>query len=195
MVLMIVGLVLFLGVHSLPMAPGLHDSLRNRLGAAGYRIAFSIVSLAGVVAIVRGYVLWKYVEGAPFLYVPPAGLRHLMLLLMLLSFILLGAMYGRSHIRKWVKHPMLTGVKTWAFAHLLVNGNLASVVLFGAFLAWAVIDRISVKRRERAGLLVPASFTPRLRDDIVAVAVGVILYVLFVWKLHLWLIGVSPIAM
>ena len=91
MVLMIVGLVLFLGAHSLPMAPRLHDSLRDRVGATGYRIAFSIVSFVGIVATVRGYVLWKFVEGAPTLSVPPASLRHLALLLMLIAFILLFA--------------------------------------------------------------------------------------------------------
>ncbi|GAB5375283.1 MAG: NnrU family protein [Acuticoccus sp.] len=195
MLMMIVGLVLFLGAHSVPIVPGLKDALLARVGPRVYRIAFSIASIVGVVAIVRGYVLWKYVEGAPWLYVPPIGLRHLTLALMAISFVLFAASHGKSHIRKWAKHPMLAGVKLWAFAHLLANGNLASVVLFGAFLAWAVLGRISAKRRERAGLLVPPDFTPTVRSDVIAVVAGLILYVLFVWKLHLWLIGVSPVAM
>lgn len=195
MLVMLIGLVAFLGVHSLPMAPSLRGRLQARLGDNGYRIAFTVVSLIGIVLIARGFVIWKYTEGSPILYVPPAWLSHVALLLMVFSFISLAAMYGTSHIRKALKHPMLVGVKIWALAHLLANGALADVVLFGALLAWAVADRISAKRRERAGLLVRPDFTPTLKGDLIAVGVGVIVYVLFVWKVHLWLIGVSPLAM
>lgn len=195
MLVMLAGLVLFLGAHSLPMAPALRAGLQARLGTTAYRIGFTFVSVLGIILIARGFVTWKYVDGAPLLYVPPTGLRHFALLLMLLSFISLAAMYGTSHIRKVLKHPMLVGVKLWAVAHLMANGDLADVVLFGAILAWAVADRISVKRRERAGTLKRPDFVPTVKGDIVAVAAGVIVYVLFVWKVHLWLIGVSPLAM
>lgn len=195
MLLMIAGLVLFIASHLLPAATGLRVGLKARLGEGPYKIAFSIVSLIAIIAIAYGFGIWKYQEGAAILYVPPVFLRHIALLLMLFAFILLAAMYGESHIRKAVKHPMLTAVKTWALAHLLANGDAAGVTLFGSLLVWAVVDRILVKRRERAGLLPPLTFEPKWRADIVAVAVGIIVYVLFVWKVHLWLIGVSPIAL
>jgi len=194
MLLMIAGLVLFLGAHSVPIVPGLRGALEARLGDKIYRLVFTFVSVLGFIAIVWGFGAWKYREGSALLYVPPTGMAHLALLLMAISFILLAAANGKSHIRKWAKHPMLAGVKIWAVAHLLVNGQVADVVLFGAFLAWAVLDRISVKRRERAGLLAPAAFEPTLKGDLIAVGGGLVVYVLFVWKLHLWLIGVSPLA-
>ena len=195
MLLMIAGLVLFIASHLLPSATGLRDELKARFGEGAYKIAFSLVSVVAIIAIAYGFGIWKYQVGAAILYVPPTFLRHIALLLMLIAFILLAAMYGESHIRKAVKHPMLTGVKTWALAHLLANGDAAGVTLFGSLLAWAVVDRILVKRRERAGLVQPLTYTPKWGADVAAVAVGTIVYVLFVWKVHLWLIGVSPIAL
>jgi len=195
MLLLILGLVLFLGLHSFKIVAPVHDGLTRILGETGYKILYSIGSLIGLIAIAEGYKAWKYVDGAPILYTPPTWLAHIALLLMLIAFVVLPAAYMNGYIRKTLKHPMLVAVKLWAFAHLLANGDAASVVLFGAFLAWAVVDRISVKKRERAGLAAPAAFTPRISADIGAVAIGLIVYVLFVWKVHLWLIGVSPIAM
>ncbi|MEM8663655.1 MAG: NnrU family protein [Pseudomonadota bacterium] len=195
MLLMILGLVLFLGVHSLPIASGVRVRIKDSIGDIPYRIVFSLVSLGGLIAIAEGFKAWKYQEGSAFLYIPPPALSHVALLLMLFSFIALASMYGKSHIKKVLKHPMLVAIKIWALAHLLANGDAASVTLFGAFLVWAVVDRISVKRRERAGMATPVSFEPRVRDDIIALAVGIIVYVLFVWKVHLWLIGVAPVAM
>ncbi|RAH99517.1 NnrU family protein [Acuticoccus sediminis] len=194
MVLMLVGLVLFLGAHSLKIVPSAGAPLRQALGETAYKISYSIVSLIGLILLARGYSAW-WAEGPPILYVPPAGMSHLALLLMLLAFIVLPAAYLPGHIRKTLKHPMLVAVKTWAVAHLLVNGDLPSVILFGAFLAWAVLDRISLKKRERAGLYTPPVFTPRWQADVTAVVIGLVVYGLFVWKLHLWLIGVSPLAM
>ncbi|MEM0908582.1 MAG: NnrU family protein [Pseudomonadota bacterium] len=193
--LMLLGLLIFLGSHSLPMAVGLHKRLKAIGGDIAYRIVYSVVSLGGLILIAEGYKAWRYVDGAPFLYFPPPFLSHIALLLMAFSFILFVATYGKSHIKKVVKHPMLAAVKIWAFAHLLANGDAAGVVLFGSFLAWAVVDRISVKRRERAGVLAPADFQPTFRDDAIAVTVGLVVYVLFVWHVHMWLIGVSPIVM
>jgi len=196
MPLMVAGLALFLGLHSLPVVQSLRTGIVRAVGDTPYRIVFSILSLVGLILIAEGYKAWKYeAPGSAILYVPPTWLAHIALLLNLFAFVSVAATYGKSHIKKAVKHPMILGVKIWAFAHLLSNGDLASVVLFGGFLAWGVIDRISVKRRERAGLIAPRAFEPRWRDDAIAVTIGVGVYVLFVWKLHLWLIGVSPLPM
>jgi uncharacterized membrane protein len=194
MALMIAGLVLFLGLHSLLVVMPLRRAIVGAVGETAYRIVYSVGALAGLVMIARGYSAWR-LAGAPQLYDPPVWLSHISLLLMWFAFVSLAAMYGRSHIKWRLRHPMITAVKIWAFAHLLANGDAASAVLFGAFLAWGVVDRISVKRRERAGLIAPRAFEPRARDDVIAVVVGSILYALFVWKFHLWLIGVSPVAM
>ncbi|MEM9223726.1 MAG: NnrU family protein [Pseudomonadota bacterium] len=195
MPLMFFGLALFFGTHSLPMASRLRAAIKRLVGEIPYRIVFSLVALGGMIAIAEGFKAWKYQTGSAFLYFPTPTLRHIALLLMAFSFVALAAMYGKSHIRKVLKHPMLVAIKFWALAHLLANGDVAGVTLFGAFLVWAVVDRISVKRRERAGLAAPLDFEPRIRDDIIAVTIGLSVYVLFVWKVHLWLIGVSPIAM
>ena len=190
------GLALFFGLHSLPIVQTLRSKLHDMAGDIPYRIIFSVLSLAGLILISNGYTAWKYeAPGSPILWVSPTWLVHIALLLNLFAFVSIAATYGKSHIKKAVKHPMILSVKIWAFAHLLSNGDLASLVLFGAFLAWGVVDRISVKKRERAGLIAPTAFEPRWRDDAIAVTVGVTVYVLFVWKLHLWLMGVSPVAM
>lgn len=193
MALMLAGFVLFFGAHSLQILRPVRDGIVGAIGSGPYRGLYSIVSLVGLVLVVRGYNAWQ--PQAAVLYVPPAGLSHLSLLLMLLAFVILPAAYAPGHIKKTLKHPMLVAVKTWAVAHLLVNGDAASVTLFGTFLAWAVVDRISVKRRERAGLTAPAAFVPSWRADAFAVVIGLIVYALFVWKLHFWLIGVSPLSM
>ncbi len=194
MLLMFVGLILFLGAHSLKIVSPVRARLVGTLGEGGYKGAYSVISLIGLILLARGYNAW-WAEGPPILYVPPAGLAHLSLLLMAFAFVALAATYLPGHIKRILKHPMLVAVKTWAFAHLLVNGDAPSVILFGAFLAWAVIDRISVKKRERAGEIAPAAFEPRWQADVAAVVIGLVVYGLFVWKLHLWLIGVSPLAM
>jgi uncharacterized membrane protein len=194
MALMILGLVLFLGVHSVKIVPGGHDAAVRTLGAGPFKLVYSFVAVAGLLLVVVGYGAWR-AAGPAVLYQPPLWAAHVTLALMLVAFVLFAATYGKSHIRRAVRHPMLLGLKVWAFAHLLANGDAASVTLFAAVLAWAVVDRISVKRRERAGEIAPRAFVPSFRDDAIAVIVGAILYALFVWKLHLWLIGVSPIVM
>jgi uncharacterized membrane protein len=194
MPLLVAGLALFVGLHSLPMVQSMRSGLVRTVGDAPYRIIFSVLSLVGLILIAEGYKAWKYeAPGSTILWVSPTWLVHIAVLLNLFAFIFVAATYGKSHIKKAVKHPMILGVKIWAFAHLLSNGDVASLVLFGGFLGWGVVDRISVKRREKAGLIAPRAFEPRWRDDVIAVTVGVVVYVLFVWKLHLWLIGVSPL--
>lgn len=195
MLVMFAGLALFLGMHSMQILAPVRAGIIGAIGEIPYKIGYSILSLIGLILISNGFVAWKYQEGSAILYLPPVFLSHIALLLMLIAFVIFPAAYLPGYIKKVVKHPMITAVKIWAFAHLLANGDAASVVLFGAFLAWAVVDRISVKRRERAGLTSSVVAEPKAWADAAAVVIGVGVYVLFVWKLHLWLIGVPPIVM
>ncbi|MEM8550859.1 MAG: NnrU family protein [Pseudomonadota bacterium] len=194
MLLMFGGLAVFLGLHSFQIAAPVRSAVIGRVGRIAYQILYSLGSLAGLVMISDGYVAWKYQQGSTILFVPPVWLTHVAVLLMAVSFVLVAATYLPGYIKWFVRHPMILGVKLWAFAHLLANGDAASVVLFGAFLIWGVADRISVKRREAAGLIEPRAFKPNALFDAAAVTVGIGVYVLFVWRLHLWLIGVPPVA-
>lgn len=188
MLMLVAGLVLFLGVHCLPMFSERRAALQGKLGAMGYRGMFSLVSAVGFVLIVYGYgQAWD--EGPIFIYEPPYWLRHVTMLFMIPVFIFLVAAYVPCRIKKALKHPMLVAIKLWAFAHLLANGDLASVLLFGSFLVWAVADRISVKRRTAADAQSVVS-VPGRYSDIFVILVGLGLYALFAWKLHELLIGV-----
>jgi uncharacterized membrane protein len=188
MLLLVLGLVLFLGAHTLPILRDRRAGLIDRLGQGGYRGLFTALSLAGLVLIVWGYGAARS-EGALVLWDPPRWTRHLAATLMIPVFILLAVPRRPGYIRALVKHPMLLAVKIWATAHLVANGTLPDLLLFGGFLAWAVVDRISVKRRGEPNP--PPS--PWTRGDTVAVLAGLVLYGAFVWRLHLWLIGVSPV--
>lgn len=190
MTLLILGLLLFLGAHSISIV---NDPWRNRmqarLGEIGWKGAYSLISIAGFVLIVHGYAAARL--DPVVLYTPPTALRHVAMLLLVPVFPLLLSTYLPGRIKAAVKHPMLVATKLWAFAHLLSNGNLADVVLFGGFLAWAVADRISLKRRNPRPLhTAPAGKA----NDMIAVVGGLALYVGFVMWLHMWLIGVSPIG-
>lgn len=193
MFLLILGLVLFLGLHLLPVFSGIKAALQQKLGAGAYRGLFSFLSLAGLVLIVVGYGEARS-EGPAVLYDPPFFLRHLMMLLMLPVFILFVASGAPGHIKKIVKHPQILAVKIWAFSHLLANGELPSVLLFGSFLAWGVVGRISMKKRDRlSGATAQPASEARVAADLISVAGGLVIYGLFVWKLHTWLIGVPVI--
>ena len=194
MTVLIVGLILFLGVHLLPASPELRASFVERLGAKTYKAVFSILSLIGLVVIVLGYHKMQLHPGKnPVLWDPPVWTRHIALALMLPAMILLVAANFRSHIRTAVRHPMLLAIKLWALAHLLANGDLASLLLFGSFLAYAIYDRISVKSRGALGPLGDAQPDGYL-GDMNAVVVGVALYAALLMGGHQWLIGVAPIA-
>lgn len=188
MFLLIVGLVLFLGIHSVRIvAPAWRDAQRARLGANAWKSLYSLISLAGFVLIVWGYArAWP---SAPILYEPPVWMKHVAAAVMLPALISLMAFgFPAGRLKPALKHPMLVAIKLWAVAHLLANGDLASVVLFGSFLVWAILDRIAVKRLgDRIAEPGPAKW------DIAAVAAGTAVYALFVWKLHFWLFGVSPL--
>ncbi|MDQ4060491.1 MAG: NnrU family protein [Pseudomonadota bacterium] len=188
MAILLVGLVLFLGAHLLPTFPEPRARLRGRLGEGPYRGLFSLVSLVGFALIVWGY------SRAPFVgvWTPPVWTRHLALLLMIPAMILLVATYAPpGRIKAAVRHPMLAAVKIWAFAHLLANGDLASILLFGAFLAYAVYDRISVKHREARGEVTVRGGPAR--NDVYAVLGGLALYAVFAVWLHPLLIGVPAL--
>jgi uncharacterized membrane protein len=189
---LILGLMLFLGVHSVSIvAPEGRNRMAQRLGAAGWQGLYSLIAAAGLFLIIWGY---GQARLAPVvLYTPPTAFRHVAALLMLPVFVLLLAPYLPGRIKAMARHPMLLAVKLWALAHLLANGTLADVLLFGGFLVWAVIDRVSVKRREQAGLLRQAPALPASgANDVMALIGGLALYVVFVLWAHAWLIGVRP---
>lgn len=191
MVMLIIGLAIFFAAHSLPMMVDRRSALHARFGEKGYKLAFSIVSLVGFILLVIGYGEARWTSSV--LWDPPVCTRHLAALLMLIAFILLAAAYvPAGKIKGRVKHPMVASIKIWAFAHLLANGTMADLLLFGSFLAYAVITRISLKRREVAGLIsIPSG---PIRNDMIALVVGVVAYVIFVAKLHVILIGVAPFS-
>ena len=184
------GLLLFFAVHSSSIvAPHWRDRMALRLGMNAWRGAYSLLSLASLLLIVHGFALAR---AAPVIWYTPAAWGHAAArLLMLPVFPLLLAAYFPGRIRTAVRHPMLVAIKLWALAHLLANGNAADVVLFGGFLAWAVIDRISLKRRTPR----PAPAVPASRwNDALVIALGLTLYVWFARWVHLQLFGVSPLV-
>lgn len=186
---LVLGLALFLGVHSISIV-NLHwrDRMAATLGEWPWKGLYALVSLAGLALLVHGY---GVARGQPvWLYVPPAWLRHVALALLLPVFPLLLATYLPGRIRATVKHPSLVALKLWALAHLLVNGTAADVLLFGALLAWAVAERISLQRRP---LRAVPQLPPSGWNDAVAVAAGLALYAAFAAWLHPLLIGVVVI--
>ncbi len=187
MALLLIGLALFLGIHSISIFA---EDFRNRMAAKseiGWKAAYGIVSLAGIVLVALGYADARLEP--ILLYVTPGWLRHVTALLMLPVFILFFAPYFPGRIKAVTKHPQLIAVKLWAVSHLLVNGMLVDVILFSAFLAWAVVDRISLKRR--APRTVPGLPEGGINDAIVIV-VGLAAYVAFALWLHVAWIGVAP---
>lgn len=193
MLLLILGLVIFFAVHIVPTVPDLRQGLVHRFGEGAFKAAFSVVSLAGFALIVYGYHKLQINPGKNVvLWDPPTWTRHLAMLLMLPALILLVASQIPSRIRTAAKHPMLAAIKIWALAHLLANGDLASLLLFGGFLAFAVYDRISVKRRAYAGRLGAAEGGPL--NDLIVVVLGVALYALIIVWGHGALIGVPLLS-
>jgi uncharacterized membrane protein len=190
MAVLILGLLIFLGVHSIAIvAPQLRGRGLAKFGEGGWKGIYGVVSLVGLVLIVHGFGLAR---SAPVvLYTPPTWMRHVTFLLMLPVFPLLFAAYLPGRIKLAARHPMLAAVKLWAFAHLLANGRLADVLLFGAFLAWAVMDRISLKHRPPQPL---RTAPPGRFNDAIAVVLGLALYALTLGWAHARLFGVSPLG-
>lgn len=190
MVLLILGLVIFLGTHSTGiLAPAWRARTIARFDEIHWKGLYSVASLVGFILIVWGYGLARLEPVG--LWAPPTWLRHVALLLMLPVFPLLLATYLPGRIQSTAKHPMLAAVKVWALAHLLANGNLADLILFGSFLAWAVADRVSLKTRPAP--TVPGA-PPGRANDLIALIGGLVLYGAFIGGLHTWLFGVSPLG-
>lgn len=190
MTLLILGLILFLGTHSARVfGEGTRDALQARLGANGYKAAYALLSLAGLVLIVVGYAAAR--EDPQILWIAPVWTRHLAALLTLLSFVLLAAAYVPGNaIKARLHHPMVLGVKVWALSHLIVNGMLADVLLFGGFLLWAVLSFRAARGRDRAaGTVYPPG---RGGPTAVAVVVGLLAWAAFAFWAHGALIGVKP---
>ncbi len=188
--ILIAGLIVFFAVHSVSIV---NEPWRNRMaarfGVYTWQGFHSLVAIAGFSLIAWGYGLAR--QDPTVLYVPPTWLHHAAMLLSVVVFPLLIATYLPGRIKVATGHPMLAATQIWAFAHLLANGMLHEVVLFSAFLAWALADRASMGRRDQRPV---TGARPSRRNDIIAVVAGVMLYAAFVFKLHIWLIGVSPIV-
>ena len=192
MTLLILGLILFLGLHSLRIFA---DSWRTaqiaRLGEKPWKGLYSLASIVGFVLLIEGF--GRARAATVVLWSPPFWTHYVAALLTLLAFVLVVAAYvPGTRIKSWLHHPMVLGVKVWAFAHLISNGTLADVVLFGSFLAWAIADFASSRRRDRvAGTVYPAGTAGK---DAVAVVVGVVAWAVFAFWLHGWWIGVKPLG-
>jgi uncharacterized membrane protein len=190
MTYLILGLLLFLGIHSVRIVADPWRSAQiARIGEMRWKGVYSLLSAVGLGLIISGYGLAR--AGDVALWVPPLPMRHLAAGLTLPAFILLVAAYlPGSHIKAKVGHPMVAGVKLWALAHLLANGNRADALLFGAFLAWAIADFIAARRRDRiAGRSYPVCCWTR---DASVVAIGTLAWAVFALWGHAWLIGVAP---
>jgi uncharacterized membrane protein len=187
---LILGLVIFLGVHSIRfIAPGWRRQQIARLGDGPWKGLYSLVSIIGFALIVWGFGVAR-AQPVP-LYAPPLWLRHLNAVFTLLAFVLLAAAFvPHNRFKKAVGHPMVLGTKVWAFGHLLATGMLHDVLLFGAFLLWTIVAFGSLRRQDRAAGVVypPAS----LRGDTLTVLTGTLAWVAFAFLLHGWLIGVRP---
>ena len=184
MLSLLFGLLLFLGMHSTSIfAPTFRQKMVQK-SELGWKGMYSIVSILGIYFIAIGY---NALRMEPVLiYVTPYWFRHITYLLMVPVMILFVTPYLPGKIKQVTKHPQLIAVKLWAVSHLLVNGMLADVILFGAFLAWAVIDRISMKKREQRPL---PGLKPSIINDVIAVVLGIVMTGVFVTYLHGKLIG------
>jgi len=186
---LVFGLVLFLGVHGLTAWRGLRTALRKRLGEVQYKWVYSALSLVGIVLVVLGYGEYRS-AGYIDVWTPPHSFRFVAMALMLPVFPLLAAAYLPCGLRRLVRHPMLVGVKLWASAHLLANGDLGSILLFGSFLGWAIFARISLRKRDLEEVTPDLSAMRFGRIDLAAIVAGLTAFVIVAHYLHPILIGV-----
>ena len=186
LLLEILGLIVFLGAHSFVTMRDQRAALVAKLGLWPYRGLFSLVSIVGLVLLGYGFALYR-ASGPIAVWYPPAWTRHIVVTLMWPASIMVVAAYIPGNIKRVLKHPMLVGVKTWAFAHLCANGDLGGMILFGAVLAWAVYDRITLKRRSDPGA--PAVPMGGGKNDIIAIVIGTILYLALGFVFHPIVIG------
>ena len=192
MTILIIGLALFLGVHSVRIvADDWRSSRIARWGPHAWKLAYSLLSAIGLVLVIWGYGLAR--QAPTVLWTPPAGMRHVAGLLTLVAFVFIAAAYvPRNHIKARFHHPMVLGVKAWAAGHLLANGTLADLLLFGSFLLWAVLSFIAARRRDRlAGTRYAAGSAA---GTLTAIVAGAVAWAAFAFWLHGPLIGVRPFA-
>jgi uncharacterized membrane protein len=192
MVPLVMGLALFIGIHLVTTQTDLRQGLAQRMGLGTYKGLYSLLSFAGFALIVFGYHKVQLAPGKnPVLWSPPMWGRHVTMLLMLPVFPLLVSTYLPGRISAAIRHPMITAVKFWALAHLFVRGDAASLLLFAGMLGWAVYDRISLKQREAAGLVTVRAGP--VRNDIIAIVLGLLIYAVFLKWGHALLIGIPLI--
>lgn len=187
--ILILGLVVFFASHLVPYT-GLKPMLRERLGENGYKIAFSIVSLVGLGLIVYGFRLSRYGPAdADLLYNPPESLRHVTNLLVLLGFVSLAAYWHKGRLKLWLRNPMSIAVGLWALGHLLANGQKSHVLLFGSFLVYALIDiAYNTAKGDKP------DFTPKPVHDLIAVIAGVILFLIFAYGFHPYVLNLPVLG-
>jgi uncharacterized membrane protein len=183
---LILGLLVFLGTHIFVSFRDARANVVARVGLPVYRGGFALVSLAGLALIIWGYGLYRAHEWIQ-VWSPSGFMRHITIGLMLFAVIFVVAAFIPSHIKTRLKHPMLAGVKTWAFAHLLSNGDLGSILLFGAFLAWGVYARIAAKKRKD---IEPATAPAGWTNDAIVVGTGIVVYLALGYAFHPVVIGV-----
>ena len=191
LLVMILGLMLFFGVHTLTTQRDLRARVVASVGEGSYKIGYTLVSVAGLALVTWGFANYR-ATGWIEVWNPPTAFKHITVALMLPAVILVVASYIRGRIYTTLKHPMLTGVKLWAAAHLLANGDLGSIILFGSFLAWAVLDLISLKRRPDSGA--PPIPVGGPGNDLIAIAVGVVAYLALAFAFHPVVIGVAVVG-
>ncbi|MDQ8729854.1 NnrU family protein [Bradyrhizobium sp. LHD-71] len=191
LIVMVAGLAVFVGTHLVTTQRGLRAALIARHGLSVYKLGYSILSAIGLALIVYGFARYR-ATGWINVWYPPTGMRHLALALMLPATIIFVSAYLRGYIWRFMKHPMLVAIKIWALAHLLANGDLGSIILFGSILAWAVFDRITLKSRDDPGG--PPIPFGGVRNDVLAVIVGLVVYAALIFAFHPAVIGVSVIG-
>jgi len=184
MAILILGLILFLGIHLVPAIPSLRNSLYDKFGEKTYKGVFSLISAIGLVLIIIGY---ARAPSEPRLFAPFIGAIHAAPLVMIVSFVLLASANMKTHIRRTLKHPMLIGIGLWALVHLLANEHAKASILFGAFLAYAVIDFISATQRHAVKV-----FIPMKKYDVIALGSGIML-ALLVMTFHRLIFGVKVV--
>jgi uncharacterized membrane protein len=185
--IMIFGLVVFLGVHTFTTMRPQRAALVARMGEGPYKGVYALLSLAGIILIAYGFARYR-AAGMIDIWYPPRWFRHVNNVLLWPAFVCIAAAYIPGDIKRVLRHPMLVGVKLWAFGHLLANGDLGSIILFGSFLAWAVYDRVTLKRRTDPGA---PDFGLGGRDcDTIAVIAGTLLYFALGFWFHPYVVGV-----
>jgi uncharacterized membrane protein len=186
MLILVLGLIVFFAAHTFVVFRGARAVAIERLGLTAYRALFALVSLVGLALIAYGFGTYRAHDWIQ-VWSPPAFMQHITAGLMLFAVVLFAAAFIPSHIKAKAKHPMLAGVKTWALAHLLSNGDLGSILLFGSFMAWGVFARIAAKRRGDVGTTVaPSGWT----NDAIVVALGIVIYLALGYAFHPIIIGV-----